>query len=194
MRGRNRCGVDDGARGTHRRPFRGTLRGMRETDRGDDPSKVAMDTSGASSSAQPPRIDAETFERLVRESIPQSARLPWRVLEVGHGRARLVMQFDARHVRAGGTVSGPALVALADTTLYLVTLSVVGLEPLAVTSDLSIRFLRRAPPGPIVAEGRALRARGRLIVGEVTMSREGEDEPIAHATGTYVVPTHRRER
>jgi len=101
------------------------------------------------------------------------------------------MEFDARHTRAGGTVSGPALMTLADTAMYLVTLSVVGPEPLAVTSDLSIRFLRRPAPARVVAEARVLRAGKRLVVAEVTMFSAGEDEPIAHVTGTYVLPPKR---
>jgi uncharacterized protein (TIGR00369 family) len=133
-------------------------------------------------------IDGEEFDRLVRDTIPLSRAFPWRVDVVRYGRCRLVMDCDTRHVRAGGTLSGPVLMTLADTTLYLATLSVVGPEPLAVTSDLSIRFLHRSLPGKVIADGRILRAGRRLVVGEVSMYSEGRAEPIAHVTGTYAMP------
>lgn len=140
---------------------------------------------------RPSLVSGVDFERIVKETIPLSDMFPWTVASVVHGRCVLHMEFDARHVRAGGTVSGPALMTLADTALYLATLSVVGPEPLAVTSNLAIRFLRRPAPARVIAEGRVLRAGKRLVVGEVTMFSEGEPEPIAHVTGTYALPSKR---
>jgi len=140
---------------------------------------------------RPSLVSGADFERIVKETIPLSDTFPWSVASVAYGECALHMEFDARHTRAGGTVSGPALMTLADTAMYLVTLSVVGPEPLAVTSDLSIRFLRRPAPARVVAEARVLRAGKRLVVAEVTMFSAGEDEPIAHVTGTYVLPPKR---
>jgi uncharacterized protein (TIGR00369 family) len=140
---------------------------------------------------RPSLVSGADFERIVRETIPLSDMFPWTVASVFHGRCTLHMDFDARHVRAGGTVSGPALMTLADTAMYLVTLSVVGPEPLAVTTDLAIRFLRRPAPARVIAEGKVLRAGKRLVVAEVTMFSDGEDEPIAHVTGTYALPSKR---
>ena len=140
---------------------------------------------------RPSLVSGVDFERIVKETIPLSDIFPWTVASVSHGHCVLRMPFDARHVRAGGTVSGPALMTLADTALYLVTLSVVGPEPLAVTSDLAIRFLKRPSPAPVLAEARVLRAGKRLVVSEVTMFSEGDDEPIAHVTGTYALPVRR---
>ncbi len=138
---------------------------------------------------RPSLVSGADFERIVRESIPLSDAFPWTVASVSYGRCTLHMDFDARHTRAGGTVSGPALMTLADTAMYLVTLSVVGPEPLAVTSDLSIRFLRRPAPARVLAEARVLRAGRRLVVCEVALYSEGVEEPIAHVTGAYALPT-----
>ncbi len=141
--------------------------------------------------ARPSLVSAADFERIVRQTIPLADLFPWVVDDVSYGRCVLRMDTDARHVRAGGTVSGPALMTLADTALYLVTLSVVGPEPLAVTSDLSIRFLRKLAPGPIFAEARVLRAGKRLVVGEVTIRAAEDEEPAAHVTGAYALPPPR---
>lgn len=140
---------------------------------------------------RPSLVSGADFERIVRETIPLSDMFPWTVASVTYGHAVLHMEFDARHVRAGGTVSGPALMTLADTALYLVTLSVVGPEPLAVTTDLAIRFLRRPAAARVIADARVLRAGKRLVVGEVSMYSDGDEEPVAHVTGTYALPPKR---
>ena len=72
-------------------------------------------------------------------------------------------------LRPGGTVCGPALMALADITLYGVVLSLIGRVELAVTTDLNIHFLAKPRPGDLVARGRILRLGRVLAVGEVTI-------------------------
>jgi acyl-coenzyme A thioesterase PaaI-like protein len=63
--------------------------------------------------------------------------------------------------------------------------------PLAVTTNLSIHFLRKPEVGDLVSETRLLKAGKRLCVGEVTIFSEGAEEPVAHVTGTYSVPPGR---
>ncbi len=77
---------------------------------------------------------------------------------------------------------------LADTALYAGVMSVAGRVPQAVTTDLAIRFLERPGKRDLLAEARMLKPRGRLAVGEVTLWSDGQDDPVAHATGTYAVP------
>ena len=54
---------------------------------------------------------------------------------------RLLVQ--ERHLRPGGTVSGPAMFGLADVTAYMVTLAHIGPRALAVTTNCSIDFMRQ---------------------------------------------------
>ena len=110
---------------------------------------------------------------------------------VGHGTARVRMESQPKNLRPGGTISGPAMMTLADFALYVAVLSVVGKVPLAVTTNLSINFLRKPEPGPLVSETRLLKAGKRLCVGEVTIFSEAVKEPVAHVTGTYSVPPAR---
>ena len=49
-------------------------------------------------------------------------------------------------LRPGGTICGPAMMALADITLYGVVLSLIGRVELAVTTDLNIHFLAKPRP------------------------------------------------
>ena len=53
--------------------------------------------------------------------------------------------------RPGGTLCGPALMALADITLYGVVMSMIGRVELAVTTDMTLHFLRRPAPADVVA-------------------------------------------
>lgn len=110
---------------------------------------------------------------------------------LGYGTCRVRMESHPKNLRPGGTISGPAMMTLADFALYVAVLSVVGRVPLAVTTNLSINFLRKPEPGALVSETRLLKAGKRLCVGEVTIFSEGVEEPVAHVTGTYSVPPAR---
>jgi uncharacterized protein (TIGR00369 family) len=107
---------------------------------------------------------------------------------VEYGACRMRMAYHPRHLRPGGTISGPAMMALGDFALYVAVLSVIGRVELAVTTNLSINFLKRPAQADLVAECRLLKAGARLCVGEVVIFSEDGDEPVAHVTGTYSVP------
>ena len=95
-------------------------------------------------------------------------------------------------LRPGGTVSGPVMMTLADVALYVAILARIGIVPLAVTTNLSINFLRKPRADRrVVARCRLLKLGRALAVGEVFLFSEGEDEPVAHATGTYSIPRDR---
>lgn len=92
-------------------------------------------------------------------------------------------------LRPGNTVSGPVMMTLADVSLYIAILARIGIVPLAVTTNLSINFLRKPRADRrVVARSRLLKLGKSLAVGEVYIYSEGEDEPVAHATGTYAIP------
>lgn len=128
------------------------------------------------------------LQRFLDEHFPQIAHMRLRLDSVDARRIRLAMQAGEAHLRPGDTVSGPTLMALADTAIYLLLLAQIGPVALAVTTNLTINFLRKAPAGEVRAEGRLLKLGQRLAVGEVTMYGAGADEPAAHATLTYSIP------
>ena len=57
--------------------------------------------------------------------------------------------------------------ALGDFAMYLAVLSAIGWVPLAVTTNLSINFLRKPPARDLIAEARLLKLGKQLAVGEV---------------------------
>ena len=111
------------------------------------------------------------------------------VEEVGPLSARLRLVYDVRHLRPGGTMSGPSMFALADVGIWVAILAQVGPLPLIVTTNLNINFLRLPEPTDLVAEMKVFKLGKRLAVGEALLySAGGSREPVAHATGTYSIP------
>jgi len=133
-------------------------------------------------------MDAEQIEAFLAEHFPQAARTGAGIEELGECTLTLRMPIGERHLRPGGTVSGPTLMTLADTAFYLLILSMIGPVQLAVTTHLSIDFMRRPEPTDVLAYAEMLKLGSRLAVGRVTLRSLGDDRPIAHATVTYALP------
>jgi uncharacterized protein (TIGR00369 family) len=110
------------------------------------------------------------------------------VEEVSEKGARIRLRFDDKHLRPGGTISGPTMFALADVGLYVAVLGRIGRVALAVTTNLNINFLRKPPAADLIGEARLLKLGKRLAVGEVSIVSASEDELVAHAVGTYSIP------
>lgn len=107
---------------------------------------------------------------------------------IGPGVARLRMFYDDRHLRPGGTISGPSMMALADLAMWVVVLGHIGPLELSVTTNLNINFLRKPAQADLLGEARLLKLGKRLAVGDVMLHSEGEAAPVAHATCTYAIP------
>lgn len=132
-------------------------------------------------------LTAAEFTALATEGVPYVGQLGCRVERFDPGAVDLRLPFSDAILRPGGTICGPAQMALADITLYGVVLSLIGRVELAVTTDLNMRFMAKARPGDLLACGRILRLGRVLAVGEVTIFAMDGGEPVAHATGTYAL-------
>jgi uncharacterized protein (TIGR00369 family) len=131
-------------------------------------------------------MTAAAIEDFLDEVFPQRAGT---IEGIGQGRATMSLAVEDEHLRPGASVSGPTLMGLADVCLYVAILAEIGPEPMAVTSDLHCRFLRR-PRGDrdLIANARLLKLGRRLAVGEVQLFSAGEEAPVALVTATYVLP------
>lgn len=97
-----------------------------------------------------------------------------------------------KHLRPGGTVSGPSMFALADCALYAMVLARVGRKALAVTTSCSMDFMRKPEAGvDVLCECRLLKLGRVLAVGDMLLYSEGGTKPVARASMTYSVPPDR---
>ncbi len=137
-----------------------------------------------------PVLSADELNRYIVEVYPQIIDdFPhMKVVGVAPGETHIQIQTSDRHLRAGGTVSGPTLFALADMGGYICVLSHIGREALAVTTNLNINFMRKAMPGTLDGHCRILKLGKRLMVFDIEITANGEPGTIAHATGTYAIP------
>jgi len=135
------------------------------------------------------KVTVEEFNKIMHEGLPAAKDAGTICTSISHGEAVLRLPFDSTHLRPGGTISGPAMMALADASMYAVVLSMIGPVELAVTTNFNINFLRKPPQADITAEGQIIKLGKRLAVIEVTLfTADIEHDPIAHATGTYSIP------
>ncbi len=140
-----------------------------------------------------PRISVQEINEMCEESLPWAGMMGLEVVEIGRGSCRARLPEKQEFLRPGGTISGPALMSLADYAMYVAVLSAIGRVELAVTTNLTANFLRRPRPGGIVADCRLLKLGKRLAYGEVSLFSEGEEGegPVAHVTATYSIPPER---
>jgi uncharacterized protein (TIGR00369 family) len=136
------------------------------------------------------KMNVEEVAEFLAKEFPQGfgSRSPTQIEAVGPGSARVRLAAGDRHLRPGGTVSGPAMMALCDAAMYVAILANIGPVALAVTTNLSINFLRKPEPGDLVAECKLLKLGKRLAVGEVSVYAIGSEELAAHCVATYSIP------
>ena len=121
----------------------------------------------------------------------QREHSPYDIVSISNGEAQLAFQANETHLRPGGTVSGPALMALADLAMYVALLAHIGPIALAVTTSLNINFMRKAEAGRLLATAKLLKVGRSLAVGDVMITTEIEPEKcIAQASVTYSIPPH----
>ena len=133
-----------------------------------------------------PVLSVAEVEDFLENEFPQVAE-DYFVEAVGPGTARIRMKPGDRHLRPGGTISGPTMFALADCAVYLAIIAHVGLEALAVTTNASIDFMRKPQAGvPLVADVELLKLGRGLAVGDVRLV--SGDVLVARATLTYSRP------
>lgn len=134
-----------------------------------------------------PILGIEELRAFLKREFPQLDD-SFQIAALGEGFATMRLHADDRHLRPGGTVSGPSLFALADVAAYAAILAHIGPVALAVTTNLNINFLRKPSPGEIDATARLLKLGKRLAVLEVALTDGTTNELVAHATATYSIP------
>ncbi|PRX32736.1 uncharacterized domain 1-containing protein [Meinhardsimonia xiamenensis] len=136
-------------------------------------------------------MNADELMEFMAAEFPQVAE-QFRIENLTPESLTVRMPVSDRHLRPGGTVSGPSMFALADVAIYLLVLSRIGPKALAVTTNCSIDFMRKPAAGvDLLAEARLLKLGRSLAVGEVHIHSEGVAKYVARASLTYAIPPER---
>lgn len=137
------------------------------------------------------KLSAAEVTALVAEHFPQlhEGTGPVVIEAITPAETIVRMRQDARAMRPGGTVSGPAMFKLADFSVYAAILAALGTGALqAVTTNMAMSFLMRPEPVDLLARARLIKLGRRLAVAEVELYSEGVVQMVAHATATYALP------
>ncbi len=137
-----------------------------------------------------PVMTVEDLKRFLETDFPEihTDGKVFEVTDVGPGTVAMRLSPSQKHLRPGGTVSGPTMFALADVAAYCTVLAHIGPVALAVTTNLNINFLRKPEPGPLTCDCRLLKLGKRLAVIEASISAGMEGDLVAHASATYSIP------
>lgn len=137
-----------------------------------------------------PVLTGEEIMDYLDEVFPQM-RGEFAIERIASMEARVRMNIADKHLRPGGTVSGPSMFALADCAFYIAVLAMIGRQALTVTTNTSINFMRKPDPSDLVCEARILKLGKTLAVGDATLLSPGAAGPVAHAALTYAIPPAR---
>lgn len=132
------------------------------------------------------RMTPAAIQDIIHAGVPLAGQWGIEVIEAAGGTARLRLPAAPLLLRPGDTVSGPALMGLADVAFWAALLGLTGGADRSVTATMSVTFLRPAGRGPVWAEARVVKRGRRLLYGEVWL--RGDDpaaEPCAHVTATW---------
>lgn len=137
----------------------------------------------------PTSLTPEEVNSFLADVYPSSHADGTRCVELGDGTATARWPYDEAELRPGDYISGPRMFALADSALWFASFTVIGLEAMAVTSEMSIRFLRPARSGDLFARAVLNSVSTRRLVGTVEIWVDGApDRLVAVAQGSYARP------
>lgn len=134
------------------------------------------------------KMDIDALTAFLEREFPQVAD-DFVIERLDEMAVRVRMIVTERHLRPGGTVSGPSMFSLADVGVYLALLAMIGPRALSVTTSCSIDFMRRPAAGAdLICECRLLKLGRVLAVGECLLFSDGVEGPVARASLTYSIP------
>ncbi len=135
-----------------------------------------------------PKMTIAELQDFVAREFPQLGN-DFVIEDLSETGARVRLQVAERHLRPGGTVSGPSMFALADVGMYLAILAQIGPVALAVTTNCSIDFMRKpAADADLICETRLLKLGRVLAVGDALITSDGQAGVVARASLTYSIP------
>lgn len=133
------------------------------------------------------KMDQQALTTLLHAEFPQLAQ-QFAIDALAPMQATVRLLNDDQHLRPGGTVSGPAMFALADVSVYLAIMAMIGPATLSVTTQGSIDFLRKPAAGvDLICRTRLLKLGRILAVGDCRIQAQDQDDILARASLTYAI-------
>jgi uncharacterized protein (TIGR00369 family) len=126
---------------------------------------------------------------IIRRGVPLMAEWGVEVLHAEAGTALVRLPFRPVLLRPGNTVSGPAIMGLADVAMWAALLSMTEGRDESVTSTMTVNFLRPVGAVPLLAEARLIKRGKRMVFGDILLRAEGAEAIAAHVTTTWAVIT-----
>ncbi|MVO14407.1 PaaI family thioesterase [Parasedimentitalea huanghaiensis] len=137
------------------------------------------------------QMDAAELAKFLDQVFPQ-VRGEFLVEALEEEKILMRLCVQDKHLRPGGTVSGPSMFALADCAAYAMTLARIGEQALAVTTGCSMDFMRKPAAGSDLLATCSLLKLGRtLAVCDILIHSVGMQAPVARASMTYSIPPNR---
>jgi acyl-coenzyme A thioesterase PaaI-like protein len=134
-----------------------------------------------------PKVSAAAINEFLEREFPGNGN---RCHDAGDGWAVSVLDLSDGTVglRPGGIISGPTVFGACDAAFYYACFTAIGIEPMTLTSELSIRFVRPAQGSQLFARADIIKTGRALIVGAMTAWTDDASRPVAVAQGTYARP------
>ena len=134
------------------------------------------------------KMNAADLQAFLARDFPQVVD-DFEFVSIEPGVVVMALSASDKHLRPGGTVSGPSMFGLADVCAYFCILAVLGPVGLAVTTNCAIDFMRKPAPGRLLCKMELLKLGRALAVGEGRIYVEGDEaRPVARASLTYSIP------
>lgn len=149
-----------------------------------------------------PMSSIATPPELVSEAPPEAARLHWRALEglydsapvnrlfssaltiLGEGASQIAFIVDPGCHHAAGAAHGTIYFKMLDDAAFYAANTLVT-DRFLLTTSFNLHFTRPVRDGRVVAEGRWISGRRRVLVAEARLIDE-EGEEIGRGTGTFM--------
>ena len=135
------------------------------------------------------------------EGTASGAALHWRALEglyasapvnqlfeskldiLGEGQSRIVFGVDERHFHAAGAAHGTIYFKMLDDAAFYAANTLVT-DRFLLTTSFNLHFSRPLRTGTVIAEGRWISGRRRVLVAESRLVDE-DGEEVGRGTGTF---------
>jgi uncharacterized protein (TIGR00369 family) len=140
-----------------------------------------------SDAARPPAVSLAEMNAFFEQGFKSAAAMP-KLTRAEEGSVTIELACGEEQLRPGGFISGPTQMALADHAAYAAIFTRAGITPMALTSNLSINFLRPCQGEVLVAEATIMKFGRASVVVEVDLRAKDAPKPASHAIVTYVMP------